>query len=112
MITTCTTDDCIVVLRRFTSFASLPFFAGVSSEIVKQDTNYDLGRYKVECLKREQFRKEVIDQTIRRSLKGEAGHVIMRIGKDATGTKILDKMESIFGTLAGKMTIADQFYNS
>lgn len=78
----------------------------------KHETTYDLWRYEVDCLIKEKYAEGVIAQAIRRSLKGEAGSVLMRIGPDATICQILDKMESIFGTVERGETIMERFYSA
>ena len=78
----------------------------------KHDTTYDLWRYEVDCLIKEKYSEGAIAQSIRRSLKGEAGSVAMRMGPDATIFQILDKMESIFGTVERGETIMERFYSA
>lgn len=57
-------------------FPKIPFFSGDS----KTDATYDVWRYEVECLYQESYRPDVIQQAIRRSLKGEASRVVMHLG--------------------------------
>ena len=51
-------------------------------------------RYEVDCLIKEKYSEEAIAQAIRRSLRGDAGKVAMRLGPEAKIKDILDKMGS------------------
>ena len=84
-------------------------FSGDSS---KQDTSYDLWRYEVDCLIKEKYSEEAIAQAIRRSLRGDAGKVAMRLGPEAKVDDILDKMESVFGSLERGEKVLEEFYSS
>lgn len=66
----------------------------------------------MDCLIKEKYKEESIAQSIRRSLRGDAGKVAMRLGPGATVTQILDKMESVFGTIERGETIMEQFYSA
>lgn len=76
----------------------IPKISCFSGDGSKNDTTYDLWRYEVDCLIKERYKEESIAQSIRRSLRGDAGKVAMRLGPGATVTQILDNMESVFGT--------------
>lgn len=95
------------------SFSShIPKISCFSGDGSKNDTTYDLWRYEVDCLIKEKCKEEIIAQSIRRSLRGDAGKVAMRLGPGATVTQILDKMESVFGTIERGETIMEQFYSA
>ena len=48
------------------------------------DTTYELWRHEVQCLLKQNYDKDAILNAVRRSLRGEAGHVAMRLDLDAT----------------------------
>ena len=90
----------------------IPKLSCFSGDGSKQDTTYDLWRYEVECLIHEKYKEEIIAQSIRRSLRGDAGKVAMRLGPEATITQILEKMESVFGTAERGEKIIQEFYSA
>ena len=51
-------------------------------------------------------------KAIRRSLRGDAGKVAMRLGPEANVDDILDKMESVFGSLERGEKVLEEFYSS
>ena len=56
--------------------------------------------------------KEIIAQAIRRSLKGEAGRIVMRLGPYATVEQILGKLSCIYGDVEEKEAILGEFYGA
>ncbi|KAK3097682.1 hypothetical protein FSP39_012084 [Pinctada imbricata] len=90
----------------------IPKISCFSGDGSKQDTSYDLWRYEVDCLIKEKYSEGVIAQSIRRSLRGDAGKVAMRLGPQAKVQEILDKMHSIFGTVERGETILEEFYSA
>ena len=85
----------------------LPIFSGEK----KGDVDFDLWRFQVQCLLKENYKEEVIALTIRRSLRGEAARVVMRLGSQANITDILNKFESIYGTVDKKQILLSKFYS-
>ena len=79
----------------------LPNFSGDK----KSDDDFDLWRYQVQCLIQEQYSEAVILLAIRRSLKGEAARVVMRLGSQANISDILNKFESIYGLVDKKQIL-------
>ena len=53
------------------------------------------------CLMKESTNEETILQAVRRSVRGEAVDVIMRLGVGASIHDILHKMDSIYGNVFG-----------
>ena len=90
----------------------IPKISCFSGDGSKQDTTYDLWRYEVDCLLKEKYSEEIVAQSMRRSLRGDAGKVAMRLGPEANVSQILDKMESVFGTIERGETIMEQFYSA
>ena len=85
-------------------------FAG--DETVKVTSRYDLRRYEIGCLVKEGvYAEAVIKHVIRCSLKGEAAHVLKRLGPTATVQQILQKFDEVYGTVeAGEDPLAE-FYS-
>ena len=87
----------------------IPTFSGDGS---KQDTSYELWKYQVECLLKDKYSESVVAQSARRSLRGEAGKVAMRLGSDANIKQLMEKMESVFGTVERGESIMEEFYSA
>ena len=67
------------------------YFSG--DEKAKGECSYDLWRYEVKCLlDGNAYSEEQLKVVIRRTLKGEAAHVLKRLGSDASVKAILKKM--------------------
>ncbi|KAK3088739.1 hypothetical protein FSP39_023163 [Pinctada imbricata] len=96
------------VQHTFKEHPRLPNFSGDK----KSDVNFDLWKYEVECLVREKYTEEIIAHSIRRSLRGEAGRIAMRLGSHASVTEILEKFESIYGIVDKKQMLLSKFYSA
>lgn len=101
------TDKKIVTTSNY-----VPKIATFSGDKSKQDTSFELWKYEVECLVRDKYSESIIQQSIRRSLKGEAGEAAMRIGPNASVQVILKRMEDIFGSVERGENIMEEFYSS
>ena len=78
-----------------------------------KDTSFDLWKYEVSCLLSEKtYSRDAIKQALRKSLKGEAAKIAMRMGPSATLEELLEKMEGIYGTVEVGETLLAQFYNA
>lgn len=89
----------------------ISFFSGETSN--KVDVTYEQWMYEVQCLLDDTSHSpETIYQTIRRSLRGEAGHIAVRLGPDATMHELIRKMEMVYGTQESGTTILSQFYSA
>lgn len=86
----------------------LPTFSGDK----KGETNFDLWKYEVQCLLKDNYSETAISQAIRRSLKGDAARIVMVLGPDANITDILSKFESVYGTIHSKATVLSTFYSA
>ncbi|XP_071085156.1 uncharacterized protein [Haliotis cracherodii] len=90
-------------------FPRLPFFSGEHGK----DTEYDLWRYEVDCLMESKtYSPEVILQALRKSLKGEAALVSMKLGHKATIAELLSKFKFAFGTLRSCSSLLSEFYST
>ncbi|XP_063438199.1 uncharacterized protein LOC134719148 [Mytilus trossulus] len=87
----------------------LPIFSGDDKG---DDVSYDLWRYQVACLIKENYRHEIIAQAIRRSVHGEASRIVMRLGVEATVDDVIDRMDCIFGSVDVKEVLLAQFYTA
>lgn len=78
----------------------------------KGEILFDQWRYEVECLQTDGYSENVICLAIRRSLRGPAGRVLMRLGPNATVDEIMYKLDSIYGTVEEKETLMANFYSA
>ena len=86
----------------------LPIFSGDG----KGEVTFDQWRYEVECLVSGNYSAEAIGLAIRRSLRGEAGRIPLRLGPTATTTTLLTKMESVYGQVDQREMILANFYSA
>ena len=86
-------------------------FWGTSTQ--KDATPYEVWRYEVECyLSDTSHSEEAILEAIRRSLKGDAAKVSMRLGPKAEVRDIIEKFDGLYGTVATEGTLLSQFYSA
>ena len=78
----------------------------------KSDSTYDLWRYEVTCLMNSGRPQDQIMNAIRRSLRGEAARVMMRLGPTVTVKHLLEKMDSVYGLVDGKEKLFAEFYSA
>jgi len=78
----------------------------------KGGTSYDLWKYEVQCLFRDNRPNDSVLQAIRMSLRGEAGKVVMRLGPTASIDYILSKMDSVHGEVDQTEIILAKFYSA
>jgi hypothetical protein len=87
----------------------LPFFSGTSER--KDDVPFDLWAYEVRALLREgAFPKEAIAQAVRRSLRGSACRILLHLGDGADAQSVLDRLETLYGTVVSDAALMQQFY--
>lgn len=88
----------------------LPTFSGDSS---KSDVTYDLWRNEIDCLLRDKTYSEVqILQAARKSLRGEAAGVSLRMRTEGTIHDLLKRLEAVYGTVELGETLLSQFYSA
>ncbi|VDI39633.1 Hypothetical predicted protein [Mytilus galloprovincialis] len=75
---------------------------------------YDIWRYEVLCLVKNRFTHATIKMAIRKSLKGNAAVIPMKLGVEleATIDDIIDRMDSIFGSVFPVEALLGQFYTA
>lgn len=82
-------------------------------EMAKGDCKYDLWRYEMDCLVKEHTHsEETLRHVIRRSLKGEAAHVLKRMGANPSVEKILDKFDTVYGIVETGEETLSEFYSA
>ena len=80
---------------------------------IKGEVSYPQWVYEVKCLLIEKTHKpEIILQAVRRSVRGEAGNLVRRLGTGATVTQILEKFESVYGEVDTKEHLLGKFYSA
>lgn len=91
----------------------LSIFYGDTTSLTKGEVTYDQWRYEVRSLLVENtYKKETILQAIRRSVRGEASKMLMRLGTDVTIETILEKFESVYGVVDTKESLLARFYSA
>ena len=79
----------------------------------KSESTYELWRYDIECLLRDNsMRKDTIHTAIRRSLRRQAGAVVMRLGPEASIKELLHKLDRIYGNAANRVDILKELYGA
>ena len=82
-------------------------------ETAKGDCKYDLWRYEVDCLVKEgTHTEETLRHIIRRSLKGEAAHVLKRMPANPSVAKILEKFDTVYGIVETGEETLSEFYSA
>ncbi len=95
--------------RMYPQTPRLSTFSGDTAS--KGDTSFDLWRYEVVCLQKDAIHsKAVILQAVRKSLRGGAGKVAMRLGVDADLDTILHKLDGVYGMVEAVETLIAEFY--
>ncbi|XP_041369945.1 paraneoplastic antigen Ma3-like [Gigantopelta aegis] len=86
----------------------------ISSDIgVKAESSFDTWVYEIDCLKRDKKHShEVITQAVKRSLKGDAAKVAMRLGSDASLSQLVHKLQSIYGSVDEGEALLGEFYSA
>ena len=89
----------------------LPNFSG--SQPGKNEVAYDEWQYEVKCLMSQKIHTDgAILQSTRRSLHGEPGRVVMRLGPLASVQDILHKLDGIYGIVERGETLLGDFYSA
>jgi len=87
-------------------------FCGDVSTLTKGEVIYDQWRYEVKCLVQEGYKDGDILEGIRRSVRGEASRILMRLGTSVGIGNILQKFDSVFGIIDTKETLLAKFYSA
>ncbi|CAC5422741.1 unnamed protein product [Mytilus coruscus] len=78
----------------------------------KGEATYDLWRYEVDSLRKSTFAPHIVDLLIRRSLRGEAEKVAMRLGPEASLDQLLNKLEVNYGLSIQHDKLMEEFYSA
>ena len=78
----------------------------------KSEASYELWRYEVTCLQQGSYPHDQVSRAIRRSLRGEAGRITMRLGPTASISEILSKLDSVYSNVDLKETLLADFYSA
>lgn len=82
-------------------------------ETAKGDCKYDLWRYEVDCLIQDgTHSEETLRHVIRRSLKGDAAHVLKRMRANPSVPKILEKFDTVYGIVETGEESLSEFYSA
>lgn len=85
----------------------LPVFSGEA----KGETSFDVWKFEVKCLLREQLYPElIIVQCMRNALKGQARNTLLTLPETATPVQIIEKLEGIYGNVYSNETLLQTFY--
>ena len=88
----------------------LPTFSGDSS---KSEVTYDLWRNEVDCLLTDKtYSESQILQAARKSLRGEAAGINLRMRAEGTIQDLLTRLEAVYGTVELGETLLSQFYSA
>nr|KAG5705225.1 hypothetical protein BaRGS_011251 [Batillaria attramentaria] len=102
-------------LQPATTLLQAPRLSCFTGNNTKKDTeaSYDLWRYEVECLRASGTHNEqAVLEAARRSLRGEAARIAMRLGTHSTLENLLTKFGSVYGATQSKESILAQFYSA
>ena len=90
-----------------------PRLSVFTGSATRKDTEatYDLWKYEVICLQSGKcYKDHVILEAVRRSLRGEAARVAMRLGTQSSLDELLAKFDSIYGAVQVKECALADFY--
>ena len=94
-------------------FRQPPRISSFSGDVSKSDVGFESWVFEVKCLMKDRgLHEDLLLQSVRRSLKGEAGRLAMHLGEDATLTDILQKLDAVYGIVESGATLLQKFYNS
>ena len=92
-------------------FQSAPKLSTFSGKVNKGEVDFDIWSNEVKCLLRDpHYDVHTIGQAIRRSLRGEAAHIALHLGEEATPIDIMSKLISVFGSVLSEQQIMQTFY--
>ncbi|VDH91924.1 Hypothetical predicted protein [Mytilus galloprovincialis] len=91
----------------------LSIFYGDTTTLTKGEATYDQWRYEIRGLLQDKtHKKEAVLQAIRRSVRGEASKILMRLGTEVTIDTIMEKFESVYGVVDTKESLLAKFYSA
>ncbi|XP_053407540.1 uncharacterized protein LOC128559552 [Mercenaria mercenaria] len=91
----------------------LPKLPQFSGECKKEDVEFVVWKYEVNCLlKCGIYSEYCILESIRNSLKGKARSVLLHLGEWATVPEIMREMDATYGNVATPERLKEQFYSA
>lgn len=94
-------------------FSRPPRISNFSGAVSKGEVSFEAWKYEVKCLMKDNiYHRDLLLQSVRQSLKGEASRLAMHLGENATLDNILQKLETVYGIVESGMTLLQQFYNA
>lgn len=94
-------------------YSRAPRVSAFTGSTTKGELSFEAWKFEVKCLMQDKAcHKDLLLQSVRRSLKGEASRLAMHLGEDAPLEEILIKLERVYGTVESGTTLLQQFYNS
>lgn len=86
----------------------MPEFSGETS-----GDDFDIWEYEVNCLLRDgQYSSQIIQEAVRRSLKGKARTVLLHLGEFASLQEILRELEGLYGNVSSSERLKESFYSA
>ena len=74
---------------------------------------FESWRYEVECMQNDRhIAADTLGLIVRRSLRGEAGQIVLHMGADAPVEAIISKLEGLYGTVESGAVLLQQLYDS
>jgi hypothetical protein len=85
----------------------LSCFSGTAKE-----TTYARWKHEVQCLDDGTQNDAIVRSAIRKSLRGPAADVAIRMGEDMSVKNLLKKFDSLYGTVTNKEAVWEKFYSA
>ena len=94
-------------------FPKISTFYGDTTVLKKGEVVYDQWKYEVLGLRTSgKWPEDILLQAMRKSVKGEASKVLMRLGNEITFGEVMKKFESVYGIIESKEHILANFYSA
>ena len=88
----------------------LSFFSG-DTKTKGGEVSFEIWKYEIECLQLDDAcSPEALNRLVRRSLRGEAGQMVLNMAPDATTQDIVHKLEGFYGSLGSGAVLLQQLY--
>ncbi|XP_046342470.2 uncharacterized protein LOC124123221 [Haliotis rufescens] len=94
-----------------THYVQPPRISTFSGSDAKGESSFESWVFEVKCLLRDRdYPTSILTQAVRKSLKGEAGKVVLLLGESASVEEILAKLDSIYGVVSSADTLLQDFF--
>ena len=94
------------------SHGKLSFFSG-DPKVKGGEVPFESWKYEVECLQGDKhLDTNTLGLIVRRSLRGEAGQIVLHMGAGASVNDIVQKLEGLYGTVESGAVLLQQLYDS